>query len=237
MSPVLFIRKIKEGKLTLRHWLFIGCCFSIMLVLVRIVATGYNTYLSLVWNLFLAFVPYAISEWLSKNVAVIEDKHRLWPTLFVWLLFIPNSFYIVTDFFHLVEFDAAPKWFDLLLLFSFSWNGLLFGVLSIRKVQLIITITSRRSFSLAFVFIVMWLNAFGIYLGRYLRFNSWDIIVQPLSLFAEMLYILLHPIRNGMEWGMISTWAIFMTLFYLTIEKLGESFLSRHYSDNKINSL
>lgn len=217
-------------KLTLKHWLFISCCFSCVLLCARVIITSQLAYLFLPWNLFLAFVPYVISEWLFQNIRVTGNKWKRSAILLLWLLFVPNSFYIITDLFHLDQFDSAPKWFDLLLLFSFAWNGLLFGVLSVRKMELLITVISGKKLSLAFVFSVMWLSAFGIYIGRYLRYNSWDVIVQPFSLFGEMLYLLLHPFRNSMEWGMITTWALFITLFYFTIEKMGESFLSRYHS-------
>lgn len=209
-------------KLSLRQWLMISCCFSILLVFARVIATGYLTYLFLLWNLFLAFVPWLISERLASNVHIMENKWKRILVLFVWLLFIPNTFYIITDIFHLDQFDSAPKWFDLLLLFSFAWNGLLFGILSIRRIEMILTVVSKRGFSLLFVGIVMWLNAFGIYVGRYLRYNSWDIILQPFSLFEEIFQVLLHPVQHKMQWGMISAWAIFMTLFYITIKKLAE---------------
>lgn len=223
MLSNLFAKQKIESRLTLKHWLLISCCFSCMLVSARVIVTGYDTYLFLVWNLFLAFIPYAISEWLSRNIAVMEHKWKRVLVLFVWLLFVPNTFYIVTDLFHLDQFDNAPKWFDLLLLFSFAWNGLLFGILSVRKTELIVRAISGYNFSLPFVFAVMWLNAFGVYIGRYLRFNSWDIISQPFSLFGEMLQVLIHPLQNKMEWGMITTWAIFMTLFYFTIKTLAEA--------------
>jgi uncharacterized membrane protein len=226
----LFAKHKIEARITLKHWLLISCIFSCVLVCARVIATGYLTYLFLPWNLFLAFVPYVISEWLSRNVAVMEHKWKRVLVLFGWLLFIPNAFYIVTDLFHLEQFDDAPKWFDLLLLFSFAWNGLLFGILSVRKTELIVRTISGYNFSIPFVFAVMWLNAFGIYIGRFLRYNSWDIVTQPFSLLEEMMQVLLHPLRNKMEWGMISTWAIFMTLFYFTIKTLIETSTLRHPS-------
>lgn len=225
MKVNFLINRSTDLNFSLRQWLLICCCFSCVLVCIRMLITGNNTYLFLAWNLFLAVIPFLISEWLFRNIQIIAHRWKLFMVLLGWLLFIPNSFYIVTDLYHLEQFDSAPKWFDLLLLFSFAWNGILLGIISIRKIELIIRIVIRRRFSFLFVFVVMWLNAFGIYVGRYLRFNSWDVVAQPFSLFGEMLYVIMHPLRNRMEWGMITCWAVFMALLYISIKKLGESFV------------
>lgn len=228
MLSNLFAKSKKERKLSLNEWLLISCGFSCILVVARIFVSGYNTYLFMPWNLFLAFVPYATSELLSRSVSLMEHKWKRRAVMALWLLFIPNTFYIVTDLFHLEEFDTAPKWFDLLLLFSFAWNGLMFGFLSIRKMAIIQQAVSGQRFYFLFIFAVMWLNSFGIYIGRYLRYNSWDIIAQPFSLFNELLGMIFNPLQNKMEWGMITIWAVFMTLIYFTIEKMAESFLLRY---------
>lgn len=210
--------------LNMLQWLMVSCGFSCLLLAARIFITGDMTYLFLVWNLFLAFIPFAITQWLTTHSQVAESKIKTAIILFIWLLFIPNSFYILTDLFHLDKFDSAPKWFDLLLIFSFAWNGIVLGIVSIRRTEIILESITGRSFSLFIIFIVMWLNAFGIYIGRYLRFNSWDILTQPFSLFREMCEVLFHPLRNKMEWGMIAVYAVFMTMLYITIKKLGENF-------------
>ena len=141
-----------------------------------------------------------------------------------WLLFIPNSFYIITDLFHLTHIESAPLWFDLLLIFSFAWNGILCGIISLRRVEIITTLFRRKRFSILIVFSVMWLNAFGIYVGRFLRFNSWDIISDPFSLISEILNMVFHPFENGYAWGMTLCYAVFITFLYFTIKKLSESF-------------
>ena len=207
-----------------QQWLLVSCGFSFSLLCARVVATGYFTYVFLIWNLFLAFIPYFISSWLQANLRSVAGKFKFAALVFTWLLFIPNAFYILTDLFHLEHIASAPKWFDLLLLLSFAWNGLVLGVASLRMMETILYRMSGRSFSLAIVFVVMWLNAFGIYIVRFLRFNSWDIITQPLALVNDMLSVLLHPIANKMEWGMISCYAIFMTLLYITIRELSITF-------------
>lgn len=206
----------------LQHWLVISCAFSCLLLTARVLITGYMTYTFLLWNLFLGVVPYLVSHWLWTHSWITARRIQFTALLTVWLLFIPNTFYILTDLFHLDKFDSAPKWFDLLLIFSFAWNGMTLGIMSIRQVQILLEFVTGRKFSIVLLLIVMWLNAFGIYLGRYLRFNSWDVLVQPYALLREMADVLLHPVRNRMEWGMIAVYAIFMTLLYLTVTRLGD---------------
>lgn len=230
MISKFFARQKPGVQLTMRQLLFLSCLFSLLLVCIRVTATGTVEFVFLIWNLFLAFIPYLITELLSRYISILENK--VWRLIIfsAWLVFIPNSFYIITDLFHLERFDTAPRWLDLLLLFSFAWNGLLFGILSVRRAELLLTLLYGRVVSVFFLFMVMWLNAFGIYVGRYLRYNSWDIIVQPFSLFGEMFQLLFHPFQNKMEWGMITVWAVFITLFYITIKKIGEDFLTHQYN-------
>jgi uncharacterized membrane protein len=210
---------------TIHEWLLASSCFSCLLLLGRMIVTQSLGYIFLPWNLFLAFIPYFITRrMIDKRNEITKNKVKLFVTLGIWLLFIPNSFYIITDLFHFTHIHSAPKWFDLLLIFSFAWNGILFGIISLRRVEIILTTVKTKIFSLYFVFAVMWLSAFGIYIGRYLRFNSWDVITDPFSLAVEILNMLIHPFHNLYPWGMTLCYSIFMTLLYFTIKKLGESF-------------
>ena len=209
----------------IHEWLLLSSCFSCLLLLVRVIVTQSPGYLFLPWNLFLAFIPYWITGWMTRNVSVIENKIKLALCLAAWLLFIPNSFYIITDLFHLAHRNAAPKWFDLLLLFSFAWNGIICGIISLRRVEVIFSLYVTEKFSPLFVFVVMWLSAFGVYIGRFLRFNSWDIISDPFSLMGEILDMIIHPVEHGYAWGMTCTYAAFMTFLYVTIRKMSEYFV------------
>jgi uncharacterized membrane protein len=165
-----------------------------------------------------------ITNWITRDISAIENKIKLILALLVWLLFIPNSFYIITDLFHLVHIDTAPRWFDLLMLFSFAWNGILFGVISMNKVEFIISLHTRKVYSFFFIILVMWLCAFGIYIGRFLRFNSWDVVTDPFSLAIEIVNMLFHPFQNAYAWGMTILYSIFMSFLYISVKKLGESF-------------
>lgn len=209
---------------TLHQWLLLSSCFSFVLLTGRIVVTGEMNYLFLPWNLFLAFIPYWITRQVYNNPALFKNKAKKYLALACWLLFVPNSFYIITDLFHLTHIDSAPKWFDLLLIFSFAWNGILFGIISLYRVEQLISLTQRKGLAEIFIFMIMWLNAFGVYIGRYLRFNSWDIITNPVSLFGEIINMIIHPLQNGSAWGMTLCYTIFMTLLYLMMKKMSELF-------------
>lgn len=235
MLSKLFARSTAGySQLSMKHWLLFSVGFSGLLLCARMAVTGERTYVFLVWNLFLAFVPYFISEQLSNRPKYIKNKALLVSVLITWLLFIPNSFYILTDLFHLHEFDSAPKWFDLLLIFSFAWNGLLLGILSVRTIEGILANAIGRGSSLVLVFAVMWLNAFGVYIGRYLRYNSWDVVTQPFTLFTELTEILLHPFRNKMEWSMITVYAVFMTIIYMSVRKAGDATATTDQTKNQL---
>ncbi|HPG11611.1 MAG TPA: DUF1361 domain-containing protein [Chitinophagaceae bacterium] len=209
---------------TLHQWILLSSCFSFLLLTGRIMVTGELNYLFLPWNLFLAYIPYWITRQMYNHPDSFKNNVKKYLALASWLLFVPNSFYIITDLFHLTHIDSAPKWFDLLLIFSFAWNGILFGIISLYRVEQLISFKYRKGFAEIFIFMIMWLNAFGVYIGRYLRFNSWDIITNPVSLFGEIINMIIHPLQNGSAWGMTLCYTIFMTLLYLMIKKMSEIF-------------
>jgi uncharacterized membrane protein len=219
---MIFAKFSRAG--TLHRWLVASSCFSCLLLLIRVAITGSPAYIFLPWNLFLAFIPYWITGWMTKNPLTPKNKIKRFMALMVWILFIPNSFYIITDLFHLTHIVSAPKWFDLLLIFSFAWNGILFGIISLRRVEIILNPVWGGNFSFALVAVVMWMSALGIYIGRFWRYNSWDIITDPFSLAGDIMGIIIHPVENVYIWGMTFLYSAFMTLLYFTVKKLNESF-------------
>lgn len=219
---------LKEKKMslvfTIHHWLLLSSVFSVILLLARIIFTGYFSYVFLPWNLFLAYIPYQVSRWLARNPQILESKLRLLIVLLAWLLFMPNTFYILTDLFHLDDMDSGHQWFDLTMILSFAWNGILFGILSIRQMEILLK-TARGKWLPGFIICtVMWLNAFGIYIGRFLRFNSWDIITNPFSLFGEIFDIIFNPYDYRYVWAMTFCFGLFMIILYYSIKKLKEVF-------------
>jgi uncharacterized membrane protein len=159
-----------------------------------------------------------------NNPTWIGNKIKFVFAFSAWLLFVPNSFYILTDLYHLELSKDSPRWFDLTLIFSFAWNGMLMGILAVRKMETIFKLFLKNWNILLFLYPVMWLIAFGIYIGRYLRFNSWDVLTNPFSLFAEIGEMFFNPLKYTYAWGMIFCFSIFITLVYLSIKKISNSF-------------
>lgn len=201
--------------------LFLSCSFSVALVLFRIIYTHQLLFIGLIWNLFLAFLPFFLSNWIYRNVYV-KSKWSFVISIFIWLLLIPNAFYIITDLFHLKAKDNCPLWYDLALLYSFAWNGLLFGILSVRQMEKMFNLVFNKNYLLLFIAPVMFLNSLGIYIGRFLRFNSWDVISNPILLTKDIYYLIFHPFRNRLDWGMIICYAALMTIIYISLKKLSK---------------
>jgi len=135
---LLNIKNRIPTSLTIRQWLIISCLFSLALLVARVIASGRLSYGFLAWNLFLAYVPYFISQWMEGHQQILRSRIKLLPLVFIWLLFMPNSFYILTDLFLLQNMGNGHPWFDLTLILSFAWNGILFGILSIRKMEMLL---------------------------------------------------------------------------------------------------
>ncbi len=198
--------------------------FGFLLLVARTVYTGRLTFAFLVWNLFLAAVPFFLSAALLQRPAWMESKWMFTGLLVLWLLFIPNAFYMLTDLFHLNDSFSVPRWYDLLLILSFAWNACLMGILSVRHIEKIMQAKFQYRFEGLFIYPVMLINALGIYIGRYLRFNSWDVLSNPFHLLADILNILLHPVYYHNAWAMVICFTFFLSILYATLKKMGSAY-------------
>src|SRR5829696_1380945 len=171
-----FLFRQYSAKTELERLLMLSCFFSIGLTAIRIIYTDQWRFAWLTWNLFLALVPYLLTRFAMHHLSWIESKVKFALLFVTWLLFIPNSFYIITDLFHLEMAEHIPLWFDLALIFSFAWNGILLGIISVRQMEKMVQLNFHFIAEWQFVYPIMLLNAFGIYIGRYLRYNTWDVI-------------------------------------------------------------
>ncbi|WP_207534097.1 DUF1361 domain-containing protein [Desertivirga arenae] len=198
------------------YLLVIMSVFSLILSVLRFLTTGTGAYLFLNWNLFLAFIP-----WFISTYVIAYRINRRWVTsvlIFIWLLFFPNSPYILTDLFHLRSETSAPIWFDLILILSFAWTGLLYGFQSLMDIEALLEQYMSRLKLLILTSCFLFLSAFGIYLGRFLRWNSWDILSSPWSLLYDIIERLIHPIAHPQTWGFTILIGLLLNMMYCSFK-------------------
>ena len=167
--------------------------WSALLVAFRIVVTGSPFGLFLGWNLVLAAVPLAVSTAIVRLDGAGARPGVLVALGAVWLLFLPNAPYILTDLVHLAPRGAVPFWYDLAVLLSAAGTGLLAGYVSLADVQGVVARRVGNAAAWAAATGVLFLSAFGVYLGRELRWNSWDIVTTPGALLADVAGRALDP--------------------------------------------
>jgi len=193
---------------------------SIVMLFIRLEWSGSLRHCFLVWNLFLAWIPFLMAEFLKQ--ATEKKKSRFIRVILfcIWLVFFPNAPYLVTDLFHLEQKNNIPLWFDLVLIMSFAWNGLLLGFSSLIQVQKILfSKFSKTAVNIGISGLLM-LCSFGIYLGRFPRWNSWDVITNPFELFSEILNMLMHPLNHTRMVGVTFFFSLFLIVCYASLISL-----------------
>lgn len=198
-------------RLKLAAFFAVAVSWCLALLGVRMWYTGSHYYRFLVWNLFLAVVPLGVSFMLRK-------VERRWVGLTVcagWLLFFPNAPYMLTDMIHLKEKDGVPLWFDLLLLLSFALVALLCGLHSLRAVHLWIEGKFSRTVGWGAVLFSLGLTGFGVYLGRFPRWNSWDVVGRPGALLMDIAGRFFDPFAHPRTWAFTIGFSGMLTLVYV----------------------
>ena len=183
----------------------------------RVVHTGSSRYEFLVWNLFLAWIPFLLA-WL---LAFAFGRGVRAPGIILlgvlWLLFFPNAPYIVTDFVHLRGSASAPLWFDVVLIASFAFTGLLLGFFSLIQVQQLAAKAGGAALGWLVSVVALVLAAFGIFIGRFEVRNSWDVIVKPVPLARDTWHELTNPAAYPRTVGVTVSYAVFLLLAYLAV--------------------
>jgi uncharacterized membrane protein len=189
------------------------------LLAARAVVTQSLGALYLPWNLFLAWLPLGLAL-LTRWLALAHPPRRwlLVLTGAAWLLFLPNAPYILTDLIHLTRVrpgPAAPLWFDLLLHLTVATTGLLLGFASLAVMQGLVSRAWGRLAGWGFAVASLALSGLGIYIGRFLRWNSWDVLVAPGPLLADVTQRLANPLSPPRAYGFSSLCFVFLLLTYL----------------------
>jgi uncharacterized membrane protein len=188
------------------------------LILVRFMFTGKYAFLFLVWNLFLAWIPFIISRAFKKMGRAAMWKQAV--VFLVWLLFFPNALYMVTDLIHLEQETSVPKWYDAVLLFSCAAIAMVMAFISLLRLEKYLMDKFNGRVVERLVFFILFLGSFGVYLGRFLRWNSWDIVSNPLGLFFSIGQRFIFPLQHLQTWGITLVFTSSFYLLYLVIKKL-----------------
>jgi len=212
---------------------FFSISFTVLLIAFRVLHFGAYSYLFLTLNLFLAWIPLLLSS-------LLRPDQKGWAQcviFFGWLIFFPNSFYLITDLVHLRERPGVPYWFDILLVFSAVLNGVLIGYVSFIKIEKHITLKFSKEKTTVIMMACLFLCSFGIYIGRVLRWNSWDVIANPAGLGSDIAYMVIHPFRNSVTWIMTVVLTLFFGVFYLAIRRMMKNVNGELSSANETNPI
>lgn len=208
-----FINLVKSETLpaTLLPAMLISSALAVSLLLIRAIHFDRIGYLFLAWNLFLAWIPYFLSVKLKNDPSMARWMKAL--VFLLWLLFFPNAPYILTDLIHLRQRAGVPLWFDLFLLLAFAWSGLLAGLASLGNVHDLLVKAIGKMRAWLSVSGLILLCGFGIYLGRFLRWNSWDALVNPVPVLKTSFTVL----RSTNAIGFTLIFSGFLLVTYLTL--------------------
>ena len=188
------------------------------MIICRMLYSGSIRFIFLLWNLFLAWIPFQISLYLSE-----KRNTNKWLSGFLlagWLLFCPNALYIITDLIHLEVKTNVPIWYDAVLLFTSAITGLMMAFASLYKVELFFNRRISNTATHKLIVLCLFMGSFGVYLGRFLRWNSWNIITNPVELASEIAVRFFFPVEHYRTWAITLLFTCFFSLLYFTIKKL-----------------
>ena len=216
----------------------LSSALSVALLVARAANTGTLAYSFLVWNLFLAWVPFALAlgiSWIAKRAP--SRRVPLGVLVVTWFLFFPNAPYLVTDLIHLSFRKPGPSGallFDSVMFFSFAFSGLLTGFLSLRIVEQEVKEAWGRAASWAVTLLTLTASGVGVTVGRFDRFNSWDVATQPITIFAGIIHRITHDPR-----AIFTTllFGVFFVVSYVTVTQVLVSCAPPWHTPSKSRSL
>ena len=196
----------------------VSMLFSIILLMIRMKLTHSFFYLFLAWNLFLAVIPFAITTYLVSLPKLNKIAFVIW--FGVWLLFLPNAPYIITDLLHLKTSTTHLLWLDILVIISFALNGLMLFFLSVLDMKMVLLNFIKGRKVNFIILIIFFLTGFGVYLGRFLRYNSWEVLSNPKYLLVDIINIAIQPLIHKEAWLFTILFGTFLGLGFWVFKQL-----------------
>lgn len=199
--------------------LLFATAVCVTLFFLRAARTSGFTHSGLMWNLFLAWVP-MVCALAAYNLA---QRASLWRWLALggcvpmWLVFFPNAPYMVTDITHLRPLDNVPLWYDLIFIIACAWTSFFLGLISLYLMQGLVRRAWGTLAGWLFTLGVVALCGVGVYLGRFLRWNSWDIFFNPVQVLADVVEPLFHPLAHFSALAFSGVFSVFFISVYLML--------------------
>lgn len=207
---------IKHQRFEINLLLILMTLFCFSLSIFRYYVSDTKVFFFLNWNLFLAWIPLIITSF--ALVFQIKSKTSLMLMVIAWVLFFPNSPYILTDLFHLKVRAGIPVWYDLIVILSYAWTGLMCGFVSLNDIEKFLSDYFKKQVINLIVVFFLFLSSFGVYLGRFLRWNSWDILNNPFGLFNDIIVRFIYPLEHTKTWGVTVLMGIMLNFMYFMIK-------------------
>jgi uncharacterized membrane protein len=183
------------------------------MVLARMLYAENIKLIFLIWNLFLAWIPYYTSSYLVER----QKELNLFKTISLFVIsisFLPNAVYLITDLIHLKPRIGIPLWYDAMLLFCFSLLGLIYNTITLINIERVIKLYLPMKWVILLMCVLITASGFGIYLGRELRWNSWDLLIHPFQIFMDTIKCIVFPFENTTAWYMTFIFGFIQFLFW-----------------------
>lgn len=197
---------------------------SIGLFVAGAVANHSMQFAYLIWNLFLAWLPLMFMALLFRSL-----RTRLWSSwlpfvlTLLWLIFLPNSFYMISDFIHIQDVPRHNLLYDVVMFTAFIFTAALVGFCSLYLVHAELRKRMKMVSSSVLIGAILFLCSFAIYLGRDLRWNSWDVLVNPAGILFDISDHLIHPLLHLEMFSITFTFFLLLGSLYIVGWQLGEA--------------
>ncbi|WP_236517390.1 DUF1361 domain-containing protein [Sandaracinus amylolyticus] len=187
---------------------------AIVMLVARVSRTGSLDLAFLGWNLVLAWAPVA-PELLTRGALARDRLELAVPAALAWWLFFPNAIYLVTDLVYAGHGPGALRWYDAVMCASFAFAGATIAIGSLERMRCALAERTgeRASWMLA---AIVWLSSgVGVWLGRVQRWNSWDVITDPLAIARDAAHLVLAPRAHLGAWVVALTFAALLAVLQL----------------------
>jgi len=220
-----------------RNYLFalvVFTAFDLLALFIRNVYAQNNSYNFLLWNLFLAFVPLLLA-WITYYIANKWSKGGVLLLSFLWLLFYPNAPYMISDLIH-VNDNSPIILYESLLLFSYAMLALFYGFYSLKIIHLVFKFRMGKFLANVFIWVCIVLSSVGIYLGRVLRLNSWDIFTHPVTALQTIFDHLFPVAKNPSAYLVIVLFSFIQFILLIMMKDFDEVEGSHLISDEVMST-